>query len=364
MDELKKTPLYSLYKEQGVKLVDFGGWAMPVYFSSILAEHEAVRTKAGLFDVSHMGEIAVQGSGALRFLQEMMTNDVSKLKKGAVQYTAMCDESGGTIDDLLIYKLREDDYLLVVNAANTNKDLEWLFAHLPKDVSLTDRSSEIAQMALQGPKAEQILQKLTSVNVRSLSPFAFLEDVEVKDVPCLISRTGYTGEDGFELYCRWVDAPLLWKSLLDAGEEEGLLPCGLGARDTLRFEAKLPLYGQELGPEISPIEAGIGFAVKVEKEANFVGKDVLKKQKERGPKRKIAGIEMIERAIPRIGHTVFANNQKIGKVTSGTHSPTLKKNIGLALLAAPFAEVGTELDVEIRGKLRKAKVIKTPFYRK
>ncbi|CEG27838.1 glycine cleavage system aminomethyltransferase GcvT [Bacillus sp. B-jedd] len=365
MPELKRTPLHEIYKEYGGKTIDFGGWDLPVQFSGIKEEHEAVRTKAGIFDVSHMGEIEVKGPDSLQFLQKMMTNDVSKVKEGAAQYTAMCYESGGTVDDLLIYKMGADHYLLVVNASNTDKDYEWLNDHLEGDVTLKNLSDQTAQIAIQGPLAEQVLQKLAREdNLSEIGFFKFKDEVDLNGAKALVSRTGYTGEDGFEIYCKPEDVAMLWKEILEAGKEEGVLPCGLGARDTLRFEANLALYGQELSPEISPLEAGVGFAVKVNKEANFIGKEALKQQKENGVPRKIAGIEMIDRGIPRHGYPVFVDGEQIGEVTTGTQSPTLKKNIGLVLIKSEFAGLDNEVEVEIRGKKLKAKIVPVPFYKR
>lgn len=361
---LHRTPLFDVYAAYGAKTIDFGGWELPVQFSSIKEEHEAVRRAAGLFDVSHMGEIRVKGSGSFDFLQFMLTNDLALLSIGGAQYTAMCYEDGGTVDDLLLYKKGEHDYLLIVNAANIQKDYEWLLAHAREDVKIENISAEIAQLALQGPKAENILQTLTTENLRDIPFFRFKDNVDIQGVRALVSRTGYTGEDGFELYCKSEDARRLWELLMKAGAADGLKPCGLGARDTLRFEAALPLYGQELTKEITPIEARIGFAVKINKAAHFLGKEVLKDQKEHGAPRKIAGIEMIERGIPRSHYEVFAKGQKIGEVTSGTQSPTLKKNIGLALLDEAFASLGTDVEVEIRGKRVKAVVVPIPFYKR
>jgi aminomethyltransferase len=364
MSELKRTPLFEQYKNYGAKTIDFGGWDLPVQFSSIKNEHEAVRTKAGLFDVSHMGEVEVKGKQALSYLQKLMTNDVSKLVDGQAQYTAMCYEDGGTVDDLLIYRKSVDDYLLVINASNIDKDVTWMKQHMIDGVSLVNVSSNVAQIAIQGPLAEQILQKQTSYNLSSIRFFRFADEVNVAGVTTLVSRTGYTGEDGFELYCNGEEASKLWTTLLEAGELEGLIPCGLGARDTLRFEAKLPLYGQELTKDISPLEAGIGFAVKVNKEADFIGKVALKKQKEEGLSRKLVGIEMIEKGIPRTGYEVFAKNQQVGFVTTGTQSPTLKKNVGLAIIDLDFTTIGTDVEVQVRKKRLKAKVVQTPFYKK
>lgn len=364
MSQLKRTPLFEVYKDYGAKTIDFGGWDLPVQFSSIKEEHEAVRTKAGLFDVSHMGEIEVKGTDSLKYLQKMMTNDISKLKNSGAQYTAMCYENGGTVDDLLVYKIEDDHYLLVVNASNIEKDFNWLQDHAEGNVELKNLSEDMAQLAIQGPLAEKVLQKLAGTNLSDIGFFKFQQDVDLNGKKALVSRTGYTGEDGFEVYCDAKDAAALWNEILEAGKEEGVLPCGLGARDTLRFEANLALYGQELSPDITPLEAGIGFAVKVNKEADFIGKEVLKNQKENGVPRKLAGIEMIDRGIPRHGYPVYKGEELIGEVTTGTQSPTLKKNIGLVLIKKEHAELGTELEVEIRGKRLKAKIEATPFYKR
>ena len=361
---LKQSPLNEVYQEAGAKTIDFGGWNLPVQFSSIKEEHQAVRERVGLFDVSHMGEMEVKGEGAEAFLQYLVTNDVTQLQNGGAQYTAMCYENGGTVDDLLIYRYAVDHYLLVVNAANTEKDFEWIVAHKPDNVTVENISANIAQIAIQGPRSEQVLQKLTNVDLASIAPFKFQNDVLIDGVTCLVSRTGYTGEDGFEIYCPWDKAPTLWKSLLIAGEPEGILPCGLGARDTLRFEARLALYGQELSKDISPLEAGIGFAVKVDKASDFIGKAILKEQKENGVPRKLVGLEMIDKGIPRSHYEVYLEDKKIGEVTTGTQSPTLKKNLGLALIDANYSALGTNVEVDIRGKRRQAVIIKTPFYKR
>ncbi len=364
MSGLKRTPLFEVYSEYGGKTIDFGGWDLPVQFSSIKEEHEAVRERAGLFDVSHMGEFTVKGSGAEHFLQRLVTNDISKLKAGAAQYAALCYENGGTVDDLIVYKKAANDYLVVVNAANIKKDFEWMQSHLIDDVTLENVSDEIAQLAIQGPLAENILQKLTTTNLAEIAFFAFQDDVDLQGAKALVSRTGYTGEDGFEIYCQKNDAVFLWKKVMEAGMAEGILPCGLGARDTLRFEARLPLYGQELSQDITPIEAGIGFAVKVDKEIDFFGKETLKLQKEKGVQKKIVGLEMIDKGIPRTGYEVFVGETQVGVVTSGTQSPTLKKNVGLALLDVEVTPLNTIVEVQIRKKRLKAQVVKTPFYKR
>ncbi|MCY8518110.1 glycine cleavage system aminomethyltransferase GcvT [Bacillus atrophaeus] len=361
---LKRTPLYDVYKEYGGKTIDFGGWELPVQFSSIKKEHEAVRTKAGLFDVSHMGEVELTGKDSLSFLQKLMTNDVSKLEPGCAQYTAMCYPDGGTVDDLLIYQKADSHYLLVINASNIEKDVNWLKEHAEGDVHIENLSDQLSLLAVQGPEAEAVMKKLTACDVSALKPFTFLNDAEIGGRKALISRTGYTGEDGFELYCRNEDAVSLWKQIIEAGEDQGLIPCGLGARDTLRFEAKLPLYGQELTKDITPIEAGIGFAVKHKKDSDFYGKSVLSEQKENGADRKLVGLEMIEKGIPRHGYAVMQNGIPVGTVTTGTQSPTLKKNVGLALMKREASEIGSIVEVEIRNKLVKAQVVKTPFYKR
>lgn len=362
LTQLKQTPFFDIYREQG-KLIPFGGWELPVQFSSIKEEHEAVRTKAGLFDVSHMGEAIVKGSGALSFLQKMLTNDVSKLAIDRAQYTLLCYPNGGVVDDLLVYRTGDDEYLLVLNASNTEKDVAWLKEHQPDDVEIEDVSTDYVQLALQGPLAQSILQKLTTTDLAEIRFFQFRQNVDVAGIPMLVSRSGYTGEDGFELYFAPMHAAKAWTTILEAGKEDGLLPCGLGARDTLRFEARLPLYGQELSPEITPIEAGVGFAISATK-GEFIGSEVLLPQKADGAPRKLVGIEMIDRGIPRTHYPVYIGEEKVGEVTTGTQSPTLKKNVGLVLIDRVHSELGQEVEVEIRNKRVKAKVVATPFYKR
>ncbi|MBV7505332.1 glycine cleavage system aminomethyltransferase GcvT [Bacillus sp. sid0103] len=363
---LKQTPLFEVYGKFGAKVIDFGGWALPVQFSSILDEHEVVRTKAGLFDVSHMGEVLVVGKDAESYINYLVTNDVTKLSINQAQYTAMCYPDGGTVDDLLVYKLDYEKYLLVINAANIEKDFEWMKQHVKGDVMLQNISKSMAQLAIQGPKAEGILQKLTETDLSEIGSFKFVQHVNLDGITdVIVSRTGYTGEDGFELYLAAAQVEALWVKLLEVGSDDGLKPCGLGARDTLRLEARLALYGQELLSDISPLEAGIGFAVKTKKESDFIGKSALLAQKEAGLKRKLVGIEVTGRGIPRHGYQVVSDGgEEIGVVTSGTQSPSLKKSIGLALIAAEHAEVGTPLKVVIRNKQIDAVVVKTPFYKK
>lgn len=368
MAELKRTPLYPEYEKLSAKTIDFGGWELPVQFSSIKEEHEFTRTKATMFDVSHMGEISVVGEDSLAFLQRVVTNDVSKLTPNRAQYSFMCNEQGGTIDDFLIYMIDQNHYLLVVNAANTDKDFDWLLSQKNSEeaVEITNDSDKYALLAVQGPLAASIIQKVTSENVEEIRSFSFKNDVKIKGLTngVLLSRTGYTGEDGFEIYLDASDARDLWNILLEAGGED-LKPAGLGARDTLRFEAGLPLFGQELSETISPLEAGLNFAVKLNKDSDFIGKKALLDEKEAGVKRKLVGIEMIDKGIPRNGYPVLnLDGEEIGMVTSGTQSPTLKKNIGFALIDTDYCELGTELLVQVRKRQLKAKVIETPFYRR
>ncbi|WP_310501331.1 glycine cleavage system aminomethyltransferase GcvT [Paenibacillus qinlingensis] len=363
MRMLKRTPLFPIYAEYGARIIDFGGWELPVQFTGIQKEHDAVRGQAGLFDVSHMGEVRIQGPDAFAFVQHVTTNDVSKLVEGQCQYSLLCYPNGGVVDDLLVYKFSDDDYMLVINASNIEKDIAWLQQHLTGQVELTNISDETALLALQGPRALDILAKLTDAPIETLKSFHFLHDVKVGDVKALLSRTGYTGEDGFELYVDQKDTIPLWRKLLEAGTEHGLIPTGLGARDTLRFEARLPLYGQELSSEISPLEAGLSFFVKLNK-GDFIGRDALLEQKTHGIPRKLVGIEMQERGIPRPHYAVYAEGKQIGEVTTGTQSPTYKTNVGLALIDSAYSAVGTEVFVEIRGAQVKAQVVSTPFHKK
>ena len=365
MTELRRTPLFSLYKKYGAQVVDFAGYEMPVQFSGIVAEHKLVREKAGLFDVSHMGEIEVTGPGAGAFIQKIITNDLIKILPGQAQYSPIANDKGGTVDDVLVYCLNEDEYWVVVNAANREKDWEWMVSHQPENagVTLRDRSDEIAQLALQGPLAETILQKLTTVDLSQIRYYSFQTNVNVAGVTSLVSRTGYTGEDGFEIYMDASQAMSVFEALMEKGAPFGLEPTGLGARDTLRLEARLPLYGHELLDDISPLEAGLGIFVKTAK-FDFIGKDALLSQKENGLRRKIVGFEMKDRGIARGGFQVFGPDGPIGFVTSGTFSPTFNKSIGLAMVELSYTEVGTEFDIEIRGKKARAVVVKTPFYKR
>lgn len=362
-DEVKTTPLYEKHLGLKGKIIDFGGWALPVEYSGIISEHEAVRNAAGLFDVSHMGEITVKGEDAEKYLQMVVTNDISVLSDNQIAYTAMCYPDGGIVDDLLVYKYSREDYLLVVNASNADKDYEWLKNHVFGNTYVENASAHYAQLAIQGPEAQTVLQKLVKENLSEIEFYHFKDNIEIDGVKVLVSRTGYTGEDGFELYFASEHGPKIWDLLLESGSDEGLIPAGLGARDTLRFEAALPLYGQEIDKDITPLEAGLGFFVKLAKD-DFIGKDVLAAQKADGLKRKVAGFEMVERGIPRSHYEVYADGKKIGYVTTGSYSPTLKKNIGLALIDAEYTKEGTDIEISIRNKNIKAKIIKKPFYTK
>ncbi|MBE0341300.1 glycine cleavage system aminomethyltransferase GcvT [Paenibacillus sp. 28ISP30-2] len=364
MTNLRKTPLHSSYSTlSGVRCIDFGGWELPVQFSGIQKEHEAVRQRAGLFDVSHMGEFLVEGQEAEAFLQQVTTNDVSQLEPGQAQYSLLCYPDGGVVDDLLVYYKGPERYMLVVNASNIDKDWDWLLRHAPASVHLENISDAVALLALQGPEAARIAAAVTDTDITKLASFRFSEDVQLFGAKALVSRTGYTGEDGFEFYVPAANAPAVWDGLLRIGEPYGLVPAGLGARDTLRFEARLPLYGQELSATISPLEAGLGFFVKLNK-GDFIGREALQRQKEQGIPRKLIGLEMLDRGIPRAHYPVFAEGQHIGEVTTGTQSPTLKRNLGLALVDSRFSSLSTPLEVEIRGKRLRAEVVAAPFYKR
>ena len=356
---LKKTPLNQVEKDLGGKMVDFGGWELPVQFTGIIEEHEAVRTRCGIFDVSHMGELTVKGPQALKLLQDTTCNDVSKLEDGRAQYNGLLYPNAGFVDDILIYRIDADDYFVVVNASNTEKDYEWA-AQSAKgmDVEVKNVSADYAQLAVQGPEAERILQPMTDVDLSQMKYYRFAMG-KVYGVPAIVSRTGYTGEDGFELYLAPDAGPNVMRKLV----ESGVKPCGLGARDTLRLEAKMALYGNDIDQTTTPIEADLSWIVKLDK-GDFQGRDVLQREKTEGPKRKLVGFEMIDRGIARHGHPVVDGKEEIGTVTSGTHSPTLKKSIGLAYLPLDRSAQGSEFTVLIRGKEARARVVPTPFYKR
>jgi len=361
---LKRTPLYEQHRAMGARLVEFSGWEMPVQYSSILEEHEAVRTRAGLFDVSHMGEFKVEGTGALPFLQYLVPNDVSRLSIGQALYTQLCLPDGNTIDDLIIYHLADEHYMLVVNAGNIEKDFAWVEKQSKnfKDVNVVNQSDTTALLALQGPAAQTILQPLTDVDLSSIKYYHFAPG-QVDGINCIISRTGYTGEDGFELYCAPIDVGKLWNDLLAAGKPHGLLPAGLGARDTLRPESGDCRYDHELTEQINPLEARLGWTVKFDK-GNFIGRDALLKVKEQGLRRKLIGIELLERGVPRGGYAIYENDQPIGVLTSGAPGPSVHKQIGMGYVDAAHAEVGKNVQIDIRGRRTTAQIVALPFYKR
>lgn len=367
-EQLKRTPLFEAHVGLGARMVPFGGWEMPVQYSGVMEEHRAVRGAAGLFDVSHMGEFLVEGPDALALIQILSTNNVAKLEIDAAQYGMLCNDQGTIIDDILVYRLAEERYWIVVNAGNIEKDWAWVSQVKEEsglsNLKLENISDKVAQIALQGPKAEAILTELAPGYDWSSLPFYHaVQGIPVGPIKTLVvSRTGYTGEDGFELYCDKHAAITLWNHILEEGAAEGLLPAGLGARDTLRFEAKLPLYGHEITDEINPYEAGLGFFVKLKKGVDFKGRAALEAIKEAGNKRKLVGLQMIDRGIPRQGYPIAKDGVEVGFVTTGSFSPTLETNIGLGYVPASLAEVGTEVDVVIRGKALKAQVVPAPFY--
>ncbi|ORJ55914.1 glycine cleavage system aminomethyltransferase GcvT [Geothermobacter hydrogeniphilus] len=360
---LKKTPLNRIHRDLAARMVDFGGWDMPVQYTGVIDEHLATREAAGLFDVSHMGEVEVRGAGALAYIQHLTINDAARLEIGQVQYSAICYPHGGIVDDVTLYRFAADRFLFCVNASNADKDYAWMEQVLEEgdfpDVELRNLSDDYAQLALQGPAAETILARLTTHNLKDIRYYHFAEG-QVAGVPTIISRTGYTGEDGFELYFAAEAAESVWTALMAAGSEEGIKPCGLGARDTLRLEMKFALYGHELSSEISPLEAGLGWITKFDK-GDFIGRDALLKQKEKGVPRRLAGLVMTDRGIPRDGYPVFAGEEQVGTVTSGTMSPCLKVGIALALVRPECSGVGKELSIGIRNRQVACRVAKTPF---
>lgn len=343
-------------------MVEFGAWEMPVQYAGIVEEHRATRAAAGLFDVSHMGEVEVTGPGALDSVQQLITNNAARLGVGQGLYSPMCAPHGGILDDLTVFRLGDERFLFVVNAATAAKDAAWIMDHT-HDARALDRSAELALLALQGPRAPAILQALTRVDLVALPSFHIRDDVPVAGLRCLVARTGYTGEDGFEIACPWDGAPDLWDALLGAGRRHGLVPVGLGARDTLRLEAGYMLYGSDIDETTSPLEAPLGWTVKFEKPA-FIGRDALLRQREGGVARRLVGFEMLERAIPRHGYPLLADGVRTGAVTSGTFGPWVGKSVGMGYVGALHAQAGMALAVEIRGKRAPARIVKLPFYRR
>ncbi len=360
--ELLKTPLYEEHIKCGGKMVPFAGYDLPVqYTTGVIKEHMAVRTECGLFDVSHMGEIICEGTDALNNINMLLTNNYTDLADNHARYSPMCNENGGVVDDLIVYKEKDNKYFIVVNAANKDKDFNWMKSHAFGDVKFTDVSDEYAQIALQGPNSESVLKTVCSIEDIPQKYYTCTFNAKIDDIECIVSRTGYTGEDGFEIYVASKYAPAIWNLLLEHGKEEGLIPCGLGARDTLRLEAAMPLYGHEMNDEISPKEAGLGFFVKMDK-PDFIGKKALE---EKGtPARRRVGLKVTGKGILREAQEVFIDGKKIGVTTSGTHCPYLKQAIALALVDADYKDVGTKVQVNVRGRMVDAEVIKLPFYKR
>lgn len=358
----KKTPLYQLHLELGGKMVPFAGYYLPVqYETGVIAEHLAVRRSCGLFDVSHMGEIKVSGPDALQNLQLFLCNDMAGMELGRVRYSPILNEQGGVVDDLVACRLKEDEYLLIVNAANKDKDFAWFKAHQQGQVEISDLSNQYAQLALQGPNSKAILESLCKAESLPAKYYSFTDGVEVAGINCLVSRTGYTGEWGYELYCAPDKAENLARALLQAGKAWDLIPCGLGARDTLRLEAGMPLYGHEMSDEISPLETGLEHFVRLEKD-DFIGKQALI---ERGsPQIARVGLSLIDRGIAREHCPVYVDGLEIGYTTSGTHCPYLNHPVAMALIQKEYASTDTQLEIEVRGRKIKAQVVPLPFYKR
>jgi aminomethyltransferase len=359
---LKATPLNSAHRRLNAKMVDFGGWDMPVQYSGIIDEHKAVRNAAGMFDVSHMGEVEIRGPEALDLVNYVTCNDASRLNTGQAQYSGLLYDHGGFVDDILVHKVDEDHFFLCVNASNQEKDFDHITLMNRMKATVEYASERYAQIAVQGPKAIDIVQKLTRTPLQPLKYYHFV-DAEVDGVWARIARTGYTGEDGFEIYIAPERAEAIWDKLLDAGQEFGMKPCGLGARNTLRLEAKMALYGHEIGPSINPYEADLAWIVKLDKR-DFIGKNALQKQKAEGVSRKLAGVEMKGRGIARDGYEVHVDGNAAGWVTSGGPAPTLNKNIALCILPADAAQPGRNVQVIVRNQPVDAAVVPTPFYKR
>ena len=357
---LRRTPLFEEHQALGARMVPFAGYEMPIQYTGIVAEHRAVREAAGLFDLSHMGEFHFDGPAARAAVDRLVSSDVAELEPGQARYGLLCNERGTIVDDVIVYRTGPDHYLMVVNAANIDKDEAHVRKHLPKDVGFVDRSTETALIAIQGPRAADILVRVAGGSVAALPPFG-VKSARAAGAEATISRTGYTGEDGFEVFVQNADAVRVWQSLMTAGGGDGLVPVGLGARDTLRLEARFSLYGNDIDETTGPIEAGLGWTCKLDKE--FVGRDAIAKQKADGPKRRIVGL-VVEGGVARHGYDVTSDGEAVGKVTSGTYGPTVAQNIALAYVPSKLSKVGTALAVRIRDKDVPATVVKTPFYRR
>lgn len=364
MNTLKKTPLHAEHLKLKARMVDFGGWHMPVQYSTVIDEHKAVRTAVGLFDVSHMGEINVHGRGALEFLQKMVTNDISKMSVGQAQYSALCYDNGTLVDDIIVYRRGADSFFICVNASNVDKDFAWFKEHCPaQGVILENLSDEYGQIAIQGPKARELLQDVVDIKVDGIKYYHFSEG-KVFGIPSIIARTGYTGELGYELYVPASAAAKVWERVLEAGQKYGIKPCGLGARDTLRLEVAYLLYGNDMDNTTTALECGLGWVTKFDK-GDFIGRSVLADQKEKGVNRKLVGIELIDKAIGRQGHEIFSEaegGEKLGVVTSGTVGPSIEKNIALGYVDTKHADLGNKVYIDVRGTRKLAQIVKRPFY--
>ena len=360
--ELRKTALNSVHRRMGAKMVNFGGWDMPVEYSGIIAEHHAVRTRAGLFDVSHMGELEIRGPGALQLVQWVSCNNAAKLSVGQAHYSGLMTSRGTFVDDLLVHKFSDTHYLLCVNAGNQDDDFQHIVANNQFDAEVENSGPRYSQLAIQGPRATEILQKLTPARLDAIHYYHFAFG-QVSGIDCLIARTGYTGEDGFEIYFAPEHSEKLWADLMQADESAGMIPCGLGARNTLRLEAGMCLYGHEIDDTTTPWEAGLAWICKMEK-APFLGSDALAQQKQTGPPRKLVGFEMLDKRIGRDGYPVMIGGQEAGRVTSGCPAPFLKKNIGMAYVPPGQTAIGTEIEISIRGQAAPARIIALPFYKR
>jgi aminomethyltransferase len=358
----KKTALYEVHRQAGGRIVEFAGWLMPVQFSSIIDEHLAVRNSVGLFDVSHMGEIDFRGKGALAAVQKLVCNDAAVLANGQVMYSGLMTDKGTFVDDVLVHKMADDHYMFCVNASNTDKDYAWIMNHLEPNVQCLNISDTICQIAVQGPKSIHTLAPFVKIPLKEIKYYHFVHNT-VAGHPAMISRTGYTGERGFEIYVENQYGVDIWNKLMQSGAEFGVKPIGLGARDTLRLEAAMPLYGNDIDDTVTPFEAGLDWIVKLEK-GDFIGRDPLVQQKQRGIQRKLVGLELIDRGVPRHGYPILKNAQPIGVVTSGTMAPFLKLPIAMGFVPLALAEVGTRVDIDIRNKPVQAKVVQLPFYQK
>ena len=359
---LKKLPLHSEHERFSGRFGAFGDWYVPLYYTSVIEEHEHVRNKVGVFDISHMGEFYARGKNARGVINQWITNDAGKLFPGRAIYSPVCRENGGIVDDVVVFEENPDNFLIVVNAANIAKDFAWFSAHLSKDVKLENKSDELALFAVQGPESRPLIASLFDVDLNQISYYHFMK-IHSPFGELVLSETGYTGEEGFEIFCPIQKAKQVWDRLFDIGKRFDLKPIGFGARDTLRLESKFLLYGHDINDETNPLEAGLGWTIGWDKE-DFIGKKTLEAEKLRGVKRKLIGFELVDRGIAREGCPIQLDGKVVGKVTSGTFSPTLKQSIGLAYVSSESAQIGQPLEIEVRGKLQKAKIVKTPFYKR